>query len=74
MRSRTRCADAPALNLPQPAPKFRSECLAPMSAIRTTRAALPAMLAASRGVIVSICSVNARLPDPAVMDKIVPRV
>ena len=39
-----------------------------MTAIRTTRAALPAMLAASTGVIVSICSVNARLPDPAVMD------
>lgn len=39
-----------------------------MTAIRTTRAALPGMLAASRGVIVSICSVNARLPDPAVMD------
>jgi NAD(P)-dependent dehydrogenase (short-subunit alcohol dehydrogenase family) len=39
-----------------------------MAAIRTTRAALPAMLAAGTGVIVSICSVNARLPDPAVMD------
>jgi NAD(P)-dependent dehydrogenase (short-subunit alcohol dehydrogenase family) len=39
-----------------------------MTAIRTTRAALPAMLTASRGVIVSTCSVNARLPDPAVMD------
>jgi NAD(P)-dependent dehydrogenase (short-subunit alcohol dehydrogenase family) len=39
-----------------------------MTAIRTTRAALPAMLGAGTGVIVSICSVNARLPDPAVMD------
>jgi NAD(P)-dependent dehydrogenase (short-subunit alcohol dehydrogenase family) len=39
-----------------------------MAAVRTTRAALPAMLAAHTGVIVSTCSVNARLPDPAVMD------
>jgi NAD(P)-dependent dehydrogenase (short-subunit alcohol dehydrogenase family) len=39
-----------------------------MTAIRSTRAALPAMLGAGTGVIVSICSVNARLPDPAVMD------
>jgi len=39
-----------------------------MSAVRTTRAALPGMLAAGSGVIVSTCSVNARLPDPAVMD------
>ena len=39
-----------------------------MAAVRTTRAVLPLMLAAGRGAIVSICSVNARLPDPAVMD------
>ena len=39
-----------------------------MAAVRVTRAALPAMLAAGRGSIVNICSVNARLPDPAVMD------
>lgn len=39
-----------------------------MAAVRTTRSALPVMLAAGRGVIVNICSVNARLPDPAVMD------
>ena len=39
-----------------------------MAAVRVTRAALPAMLAAGRGAIVNICSVNARLPDPAVMD------
>ena len=39
-----------------------------MAAVRTTRAALPAMLAAGAGVIVTTCSVNARLPDPAVMD------
>src|SRR5271166_5519999 len=32
------------------------------------RVALAAMLAAGTGVIVSTCSVNARLPDPAVMD------
>jgi NAD(P)-dependent dehydrogenase (short-subunit alcohol dehydrogenase family) len=39
-----------------------------MAAVRTTRAALPVMLAAGQGAIVNICSVNARLPDPAVMD------
>lgn len=39
-----------------------------MAAVRTTRAVLPLMLAASQGVIVNTCSVNARLPDPAVMD------
>src|SRR5690348_10356613 len=39
-----------------------------MTAVRATRAALPAMLAAGAGVIVMTCSVNARLPDPAVID------
>jgi NAD(P)-dependent dehydrogenase (short-subunit alcohol dehydrogenase family) len=39
-----------------------------MAAVRTTRSALPFMLAAGAGAIVSICSVNARLPDPAVLD------
>ena len=39
-----------------------------MAAIRTTRSALPGMLAAGSGAIISICSVNARLPDPAVLD------
>jgi NAD(P)-dependent dehydrogenase (short-subunit alcohol dehydrogenase family) len=39
-----------------------------MAAVRVTRAALPVMLAAGQGAIVNICSVNARLPDPAVMD------
>jgi len=39
-----------------------------MATVRATRAALPAMLAAGTGVIVTTCSVNARLPDPAVMD------
>jgi len=39
-----------------------------MAAVRATRGALPAMLAAGRGSIVTICSVNASLPDPAVMD------
>jgi NAD(P)-dependent dehydrogenase (short-subunit alcohol dehydrogenase family) len=36
--------------------------------VRTTRGALPAMLAAGRGSIITICSVNARLPDPSVLD------
>jgi len=39
-----------------------------MAAVRATRAALPGMLAAGAGVIVMTCSVNARLPDPAVLD------
>ncbi|MEV4081187.1 oxidoreductase [Nonomuraea fuscirosea] len=39
-----------------------------MAAIRTTRAALPTMLAAGYGNIVTISSVNAFLPDPAVID------
>jgi NAD(P)-dependent dehydrogenase (short-subunit alcohol dehydrogenase family) len=39
-----------------------------MSAVRTTRAALPTMLAARRGSIVTTGSVNAFLPDPAVID------
>jgi NAD(P)-dependent dehydrogenase (short-subunit alcohol dehydrogenase family) len=39
-----------------------------MAAVRTTRAALPAMIAAGGGAIVSTSSVNAYLPDPAVMD------
>jgi NAD(P)-dependent dehydrogenase (short-subunit alcohol dehydrogenase family) len=39
-----------------------------MAAVRATRSALPAMIAAGQGAIVSTCSVNARLPDPAVMD------
>ncbi|GAA4191262.1 SDR family NAD(P)-dependent oxidoreductase [Microbispora amethystogenes] len=39
-----------------------------MAAVRTTRAALPAMLAAGHGNIVTISSVNAFLPDPGVID------
>lgn len=39
-----------------------------MAAVRTTRAALPLMLARGRGAIVSTCSVNARLADPSVID------
>ena len=37
-------------------------------AVRTIRSALPRMLAAGRGAIVNISSVNAFLPDPAVID------
>jgi NAD(P)-dependent dehydrogenase (short-subunit alcohol dehydrogenase family) len=47
---------------------LRSLTLNLMAAIRTTRAALPAMLAAGHGNIVTISSVNAFLPDPAVID------
>jgi len=39
-----------------------------MAAVRATRSALPVMLAAGKGSIVTICSVNASLPDPAVLD------
>jgi len=38
------------------------------AAVRVTRSALPAMLAAGRGSIVNVSSVNASLPDPAVID------
>lgn len=39
-----------------------------MAAVRVTRALLPAMLAAGRGSIVTVASVNAVLPDPGVID------
>ena len=39
-----------------------------MAAVRTTRAALPTMLAQRRGAIVTTSSVNAFLPDPGVID------
>ncbi|WP_438854374.1 SDR family NAD(P)-dependent oxidoreductase [Agromyces sp. M3QZ16-3] len=39
-----------------------------LTAIRMTRAALAPMRAARRGAIVTVASVNARLPDPAVID------
>jgi NAD(P)-dependent dehydrogenase (short-subunit alcohol dehydrogenase family) len=39
-----------------------------MAAVRTIRAALPPMLAAGGGAIVNVASVNARLPDPLVID------
>jgi short-subunit dehydrogenase len=39
-----------------------------MAAVRATRGVLPAMLAAGKGAIVSVCSVNSVLSDPAVMD------
>ena len=39
-----------------------------MAAVRMTRAALPAMLAAGQGSIVTVSSVNAFLPDPGVID------
>jgi NAD(P)-dependent dehydrogenase (short-subunit alcohol dehydrogenase family) len=39
-----------------------------LAAVRATRAALPVMLAAGRGSIVNVCSVNSILADPAVID------
>lgn len=39
-----------------------------MTAVRACRAVLPGMLEARSGSIVTICSVNARLPDPGVLD------
>ncbi|SNT41686.1 NAD(P)-dependent dehydrogenase, short-chain alcohol dehydrogenase family [Asanoa hainanensis] len=38
-----------------------------LAAVRATRAALPQLLG-RRGVVVTVCSVNATLPDPLVMD------
>lgn len=38
-----------------------------MSAVRTTRAALPSLIERA-GAIVTVCSVNATLPDPLVID------
>ena len=38
------------------------------SAVRATRAALPHLLRAAPSAIVTICSVNATLPDPGVID------
>ncbi|MFG2296448.1 SDR family NAD(P)-dependent oxidoreductase [Streptomyces sp. NPDC048603] len=39
-----------------------------MSAVRATRAALPHLLASGAGRVVTVSSVNARLPDPLVID------
>ncbi|MFJ9627670.1 SDR family NAD(P)-dependent oxidoreductase [Streptomyces sp. NPDC101175] len=39
-----------------------------MAAVRATRAALPHLLATGAGRIVTVSSVNARLPDPLVID------
>jgi NAD(P)-dependent dehydrogenase (short-subunit alcohol dehydrogenase family) len=39
-----------------------------LTAVRTTRAALPHLLACGAGTIVTVCSVNAFLPDPLVME------
>lgn len=39
-----------------------------LAAVRTTRAALPHLLERGAGSIVTICSVNAFLPDPTVID------
>jgi NAD(P)-dependent dehydrogenase (short-subunit alcohol dehydrogenase family) len=39
-----------------------------MTAVRATRSVLPVMTAAGRGAIVTVCSVNSVLSDPAVMD------
>ncbi|MET7485348.1 oxidoreductase [Streptomyces sp. NPDC005538] len=39
-----------------------------LTAVRVTRAALPLMLAAGRGSVITIGSVNATLPDPLVID------
>jgi NAD(P)-dependent dehydrogenase (short-subunit alcohol dehydrogenase family) len=47
---------------------FASLTLTLMSAVRTTRAALPQLVRRGGGNIVTVSSVNAFLPDPLVMD------
>jgi len=39
-----------------------------LAAVRTTRAALPHLLKGDASTIVTVCSVNAKLPDPLVID------
>ena len=39
-----------------------------LAAVRTTRAAIPLLLERGSGTVVTICSVNAYLPDPGVID------
>lgn len=39
-----------------------------MAAVRTTRAAIPLLVERGGGTVVTICSVNAYLPDPGVVD------
>ena len=39
-----------------------------MAAVRTTRAAIPLLIERGGGNVVTICSVNAYLPDPGVID------
>ena len=39
-----------------------------MAAVRACRAAIPVMLAGGGGTIVNVASLNARLPDPTVID------
>ncbi|WP_343070938.1 oxidoreductase [Streptomyces bathyalis] len=46
----------------------RAWTLGLMAAVRTTRAAVPAMVQQGSGAIVMVGSVNAFLPDPAVLD------
>lgn len=47
---------------------LRSLDLNLLAAVRVTRAALPLMLDAGRGCVVTVASVNATLPDPLVID------
>src|ERR1700753_911179 len=44
-----------------------------LAAVRATRSALPSMLAAGGGGVVSVCSVDSRLPDPGVLDYSAPK-
>jgi NAD(P)-dependent dehydrogenase (short-subunit alcohol dehydrogenase family) len=39
-----------------------------LAAVRTTRAAVPHLLERGQGTIVTVCSVNAVLPDPTIID------
>ena len=63
-----RCPPRPADSCASPTRTGLAMTLNLLVAVRTTRAALPHLLAGAAGDIVNVSSVNAFLPDPAVID------